>query len=70
MNERQETQLARERGKNRELLSQLEELRRSKEEAISQLTSQLLEAKKSAPGDKDKNTRCRKTSKFVIQCKK
>lgn len=57
MNKRQETQLARERGKNRELQNQLEELRQSKEEAISQLTSQLLEAKKSAMGDKDKKTR-------------
>ena len=64
MGERQEAQLVRERGRSRE---QLEELRERKEETISQLTSQLLEMKKSVRGNKERS-RCCKTTIFVFVC--
>ena len=55
MSERQEAQLVRERGRSRELQRQLEEVRESKEETISQLTSQVLEMKKSVRGNKERS---------------
>ena len=56
MSERQEAQLTRERGKSRELQRQLEEVRETKEETIASLTSQLLEAKKTAArGNKERS---------------
>ena len=64
MSERQEAQLVRERGRSRELQRQLEEVRESKEETISQLTSQLLEMKKSVRGNKERS-RYGKTIVFV-----
>ncbi|CAI7990374.1 hypothetical protein GBAR_LOCUS464, partial [Geodia barretti] len=56
VSERQEAQLVRERGRSRELQRQLEEVRESKEETISQLTSQVLEMKKSVRGNKERSS--------------